>query len=44
MIKKVYKVKMSEILKDIKSADEFCLANKINPTEVIILWEETFNE
>jgi hypothetical protein len=34
------KIKYSQVVKDLESAKQFCSVNKIEPTEVIILWEE----
>lgn len=36
--------KFSEVLKDLQSAKEFCKMNKIDPTEIIILWEEELDD
>ena len=31
---------LSEVLRDIETAKEFCKENKIKPFAVIVLWEE----
>lgn len=34
------KTKYSEVVKDLKSAEEFCKINLIEPSEIVILWYE----
>jgi len=33
-------MRMSQIVKDIKSAEEFCKLNKIKPLEIIVIWDD----
>ena len=33
-------MKLSEVLKDLKSAEKYCKTNKIKPTQVIVVWDE----
>lgn len=35
---------LSQAVKDLKSAREFCKINAIEPTHIIILWEEAYSE
>jgi len=38
------KMRMSQTVKDLKSAEEFCKANKIKPLEIIIIWDDDYKK
>ena len=40
MVEIMKKTTYSQVVKDIKSAEEFCNLNKITPEMVIVVWNE----